>query len=166
MSEIFNEYKPNIVFHFAAETHVDRCIGDSSSFVETNVRGTRNLLEASLKSNVSLFLQVSTDEVYGSLDEFSPSSKEGDVLNLRSPYSATKAAAEHLARSYFYTHGLPVIVTRSANNYGPFQFPEKFLPLFITHLIDGKKVPLMWSLENPGLNVRDWLDVKDNCRAI
>ncbi|MEK6945616.1 MAG: dTDP-glucose 4,6-dehydratase [Nanoarchaeota archaeon] len=163
---IFEDYRPQVVFNFAAETHVDRCIGDSSSFVETNVRGTRNLLEASLKNNVSLFLQVSTDEVYGSLDEFSPSSKEGDVLNPRSPYSATKAAAEHLARSYFYTHGLPVIVTRSANNYGPFQFPEKFLPLFITHLIDGKKVPLMWSPENPGLNVRDWLDVKDNCRAI
>jgi dTDP-glucose 4,6-dehydratase len=164
--EIFKDYKPEIVFNFAAESHVDRSIGDSSPFFKTNVGGTLNLLEASLKNGVRIFVQVSTDEVYGSLSNTSSSSKETDMLAPRSPYAASKASAEFIALSYLHTHGLPIIVTRSSNNFGKYQFPEKLLPLFITNLIEGKKVPLMWSSENPGLNVRDWLHVKDNCRAI
>jgi dTDP-glucose 4,6-dehydratase len=124
-----------------------------------------NLLDVSKRvGGIERFIHVSTDEVYGS--RTTGSFKEEDKLNPSSPYSSSKAAAELLALSYFRTHQTPVIITRSANNYGPYQFPEKLLPLFITNLLDGKKIPLMWSSENPGLNVRDWLHVEDNCRAI
>lgn len=166
VERVFAEKKPEIVFNFAAESHVDRSIQSSDDFVMTNIAGTANLLDAALKYPVGRFAQISTDEVYGSLKQEDLSSRETDSLSPRSPYSASKAAAEHLTLAYFHTHGLSTIITRSANNYGPYQFPEKFLPLFITNLIDGKKVPLMWSKENPGLNVRDWLPVEDNCRAI
>jgi dTDP-glucose 4,6-dehydratase len=156
--------RPEIIFNFAAESHVDRSIESSEDFVLTNIIGTTNLLDASVKNKIKLFFQVSTDEVYGSIKKGSFS--EVSKLHPSSPYSSSKAAAELIAVSYAQTHKLPIIITRSANNYGPYQFPEKLLPRFITNLIEGKKVPLMWSDENPGLNVRDWLHVKDNCRAI
>lgn len=164
VERVFAEEKPELVFHFAAESHVDRSIQSSDDFVMTNVVGTANLLEAAKKIKVQRFVQISTDEVYGSIEK--GSFPETAPLNPSSSYSASKAAADLLALSYFKTHQLPVVITRSANNYGPYQFPEKLLPLFITNLIDRIKVPLMWSPENPGLNERDWLHVEDNCRAI
>ncbi len=164
VEKVFSDFKPTIVFNFAAESHVDRSIANAENFVLTNVIGTSNLLDAALKFGVKKFVQISTDEVYGSAKDKSFS--EDDNLNPSSPYAAAKAAADLIALSYFKTHKLPVVITRSANNYGSYQFPEKIMPLFITNLIQGKKVPLMWSEENPGLNVRDWLHVHDNCRAI
>lgn len=164
MLRIFEEEQPDVVFNFAAESHVDRSIESAEDFVKSNVLGVANILDAARKQNVKKFIQISTDEVYGSIVD--GSFEEDSLLNPSSPYSASKASAELLAYSYFKTYKLPVLITRSANNYGPYQFPEKLLPLFITNLIDGKKVPLMWSEDNPGLNVRDWLHVEDNCRAI
>lgn len=150
----------DVVINFAAESHVDRSITDPGIFVKTNVVGTFTLLEAAKKSGVDLFIQISTDEVYGSVE--SGSSKETDALDPNSPYSATKAGSDLLARSYFVTFKLPVIVTRSSNNFGPYQYPEKIIPLFITNLMAGKKVPLYAD----GMNMRDWLYVVDNCEAI
>ena len=164
MDYVISTEKPEIIFNFAAESHVDRSIADSDSFEKTNFLGACNLFKSAIRNNVKKFVQISTDEVYGSTNEGSFS--EESKVNPSSPYSATKASADLNALALFKTHNFPVIVTRSANNYGPYQFPEKILPLFITNLIDGKKVPLMWSDENPGLNVRDWLHVMDNCRAI
>ncbi|MDP3027444.1 MAG: dTDP-glucose 4,6-dehydratase, partial [Nanoarchaeota archaeon] len=164
IDKIFSEEKPDIVFNFAAESHVDRSIADARAFRDSNFEGVGVLLDASREHDIERFVQVSTDEVYGSTEKGSFS--ETDSLKPSSAYSACKAAADLLALSYFITHKLPVVITRSANNYGEYQFPEKLLPLFITNLIDGKKVPLMWGEENPGLNVRDWLNVADNCRAI
>jgi dTDP-glucose 4,6-dehydratase len=148
------------IVHFAAESHVDRSIKDPSEFLRTNIFGTYTLLEAAKKSGVKLFIQISTDEVYGSIAR--GYSKEGDPLEPNSPYSATKAGADLLARSYFVTFKLPVIITRSSNNFGPYQYPEKVIPLFITNLLADKKVPLYAD----GMNMRDWLYVEDNCEAI
>lgn len=164
VEKVFSEEKPEIVFNFAAESHVDRSIEDAKPFRDANFEGAGVLLDCSRKYDLERFVQVSTDEVYGSREEGSFS--EEDKLSPSSSYSVCKAGADLQALAYFKTHNLPTIVTRSANNYGPYQFPEKILPLFITNLIKGKKVPLMWSEENPGLNVRDWLNVTDNCRAI
>ena len=150
----------DIVINFAAETHVDRSIKDASSFVKTNVFGTYMLLEAAKNFGIKLFIQISTDEVYGSIDK--GSFTEGDSLRPNSPYSATKAAGDLLARSYFITYKLPVIITRSSNNFGPYQYPEKVIPLFLTNALEGKQVPLYAD----GMNVRDWLFVIDNCEAI
>ena len=150
------------VVNFAAESHVDRSIENPEDFIRTNVEGTRVLLDAALKKGVKKFIQIGTDEVYGSLNENSPSSKETDSVNPRSPYSASKLAADVLALSYFHTYALPVCVTRSSNNYGPFQFPEKLIPLFITNIFEGRKVPVY----GKGENIRDWLFVVDNCIAI
>ncbi len=150
----------DIVLNFAAETHVDRSIKYPDEFLTTNVYGTKTLLDAARKKGVSRFVQIGTDEVYGSVPE--GFSKESDPLKPNSPYSATKAAADLLALSYYTTYGLPVIVTRSSNNFGPYQYPEKVIPLFITNLIDGKKVPLY----GDGGNVRDWIFVGDNCAAV
>ncbi|HPN73011.1 MAG TPA: dTDP-glucose 4,6-dehydratase, partial [Candidatus Omnitrophota bacterium] len=150
----------DVVVNFAAETHVDRSIKYPDDFIVTNVYGTKTLLEAARKKGVSRFIQIGTDEVYGSVAK--GLSSEEDPLKPNSPYSATKAAADLLALSYFTTYGLPVIVTRSSNNFGPYQFPEKVIPLFITNLIDGKKVPLY----GDGGNVRDWVFVEDNCRGL
>ncbi|WP_020662533.1 dTDP-glucose 4,6-dehydratase [Amycolatopsis benzoatilytica] len=150
----------DLVVHFAAESHVDRSILGSADFVLTNVLGTQTLLQAALEAGVGKFVHVSTDEVYGSIDEGSWS--EDHVLEPNSPYSASKASSDLIARSYFRTHGLPVCVTRCSNNYGPYQFPEKVIPLFVTNLLDGKKVPLY----GDGLNVRDWLHVDDHCHGI
>jgi dTDP-glucose 4,6-dehydratase len=150
----------DVVVHFAAESHVDRSIAGAADFVSTNVVGTQVLLQAALECGVSRFVHVSTDEVYGSIDE--GAWPEAHPLEPNSPYSASKAASDLLARSYHRTHGLPVCITRCSNNYGPHQFPEKVIPLFVTNLLDGKKVPLY----GDGLNVRDWLHVDDHCRGI
>ncbi|MDQ3577175.1 MAG: dTDP-glucose 4,6-dehydratase [Actinomycetota bacterium] len=150
----------DLVVHFAAESHVDRSIEGSVEFVRTNVIGTQTLLQGALEAEVGKFVHVSTDEVYGSIDEGSWS--ETHILEPNSPYSASKASSDLLARSYFRTHGLPVSITRCSNNYGPYQFPEKVIPLFTTNLLDGKKIPLY----GDGLNVRDWLHVDDHCRGI
>jgi len=150
----------DMVFHFAAESHVDNSIKDPYIFTKTNIFGTHVLLEQARKNKVKKFIHISTDEVYGSVEQ--GSSKEGDLFEPNSPYSASKAAAEHLVRSYYITFKLPVIITRSSNNFGPYQYPEKLIPLFVTNLVDGKKVPLY----GDGMNIRDWLYVADNCEAI
>jgi len=160
VASVFREHQIDAVVHFAAESHVDRSIEDASVFVRTNVLGTHVLLEAALNHGVDRFIHVSTDEVYGSIR--SGSFRETDNLNPSSPYSASKAASDLLARSYFITHNLPVIVTRCTNNFGPYQYPEKLIPLFTTNLLDGKKVPLYGT----GRNVRDWIYVIDHCRAL
>lgn len=148
------------VVHFAAESHVDRSITGATEFVMTNVVGTQTLLDAALRHNLGRFLHVSTDEVYGSID--SGSWPETDPLRPNSPYAASKASSDLIALAYARTHGLDVVVTRCSNNYGPYQFPEKVIPLFVTNLIDGLDVPLY----GDGLNVRDWLHVDDHCRGI
>lgn len=148
------------VVNFAAESHVDRSISGSRDFILTNVLGAHTLLEASCKKDGVVFVQVSTDEVYGSIT--SGSSVETDPLLPNSPYSASKASADLLSRAYFKTHGLDVRVTRCSNNYGPNQFPEKLIPLFITNLMEDKKVPVY----GDGSNIRDWLHVDDHCRGI
>jgi dTDP-glucose 4,6-dehydratase len=148
------------VVHFAAESHVDRSITGAADFVSTNVGGTQLLLQAALEHGVGRFVQVSTDEVYGSIAEGSWT--EDHILEPNSPYSASKAGADLLARAYHRTHGLAVSITRCSNNYGPYQFPEKVIPLFATNLLDGRPVPLY----GDGLNVRDWLHVDDHCAAI
>ena len=151
----------DIVVHFAAETHVDRSIKSAESFIQTDVIGTFVLLEAARRNTaLQRFIQISTDEVYGSVE--TGKSRETDALMPRNPYAASKAAADRLAYSYWATYGVPVIVTRASNNYGPYQFPEKLIPLFITNAIKGETVPLY----GDGLNVRDWLHVEDHCRAI
>jgi len=160
VAAIFQNHPIDTVVHFAAESHVDRSIADGSSFVRTNVLGTFTLLDYALKHGVRRFIHVSTDEVYGSTCE--GSFTETDNLNPSSPYSSSKAGSDLLARSFFITHGLPVIVTRCTNNYGPYQFPEKLIPLFATNLLEGKKVPVYGT----GKNIRDWLYVLDHCRAI
>jgi len=148
------------VINFAAESHVDRSISDPGRFIETNVKGTQTLLSAIKSGSDKKFVQISTDEVYGSIE--TGSWDENCPLLPNSPYSASKAAADLITRSYFKTFGLNISITRSSNNYGPHQFPEKVIPLFITNLIDENKVPLYGS----GLNVRDWLHVDDHCRGI
>jgi dTDP-glucose 4,6-dehydratase len=148
------------VVHFAAESHVDRSIVNPDEFVRTNVLGTNVLCDVARRVGVDRFLHISTDEVYGSIDE--GSFRETDPLTPRSPYSAAKAASDLVALSYLTTYGLPVLVTRSSNQFGPYQFPEKVVPLFTTNLLDGHTVPLY----GDGGNVRDWLFVEDNCRAV
>ncbi|MFJ5992088.1 dTDP-glucose 4,6-dehydratase [Lentzea sp. NPDC092896] len=150
----------DVVVHFAAESHVDRSITGSADFVLTNVLGTQTLLQGALNAGVGRFVHVSTDEVYGSIEDGSWT--ETHILEPNSPYSASKASSDLLARAFHRTHGLPVSITRCSNNYGPYQFPEKVIPLFVTNLIDGGKVPLY----GDGLNVRDWLHVADHCRGI
>ena len=151
----------NIVVHFAAETHVDRSIQSAGEFITTDVFGTFVLLEAARQApGLRRFVQISTDEVYGSVPE--GASRETDELKPRNPYSASKAGADRLAYSYFATYGVPVIITRASNNYGPYQFPEKVIPLFVTNALDDLPVPLY----GDGLNERDWLHVTDHCRAL
>ena len=149
------------VIHFAAESHVDRSIQDSGPFVRTNVLGTQNLLDAAREFKVKRFVQVSTDEVYGSLG---PTGlfREDTPLAPNSPYSASKAGADLLARAYFETFKLPVVTTRCSNNYGPYQFPEKLIPLFVTNLLEDKQVPVY----GDGMQVRDWIHVLDHCRGV
>jgi len=150
----------DVVVHFAAESHVDRSIESSSVFVTTNVLGTQQMLEATMRHSIPTFIHVSTDEVYGSMAE--GSWDENEPLLPNSPYAASKASSDLLARSYARTYGLDVRITRCSNNFGTYQYPEKVIPLFVTNLIDGTKVPLY----GDGLNIRDWLHVDDHCRGI
>ncbi|MBN2120459.1 MAG: dTDP-glucose 4,6-dehydratase [Candidatus Omnitrophica bacterium] len=150
----------DIVINFAAESHVDRSIMDPLEFIQTNVYGTCVLLQAVKKNRIPLFCQISTDEVYGSIK--SGSFDENSPLKPNSPYAASKASADLLCRSYLVTYGIQLMIIRSCNNFGPFQYPEKVMPLFITNILQGKKVPLY----GQGRNIRDWLYVEDNCRAI
>ena len=150
----------DVVVNFAAESHVDRSIGSPDDFIKTDVYGAFVLLEAARKYNVEKFIQISTDEVYGSIID--GSFKETDVLEPSSPYSASKAGADRLAFSYFVTYDLPVIITRCSNNYGPYQYPEKLIPLFVTNALDNKSLPIY----GDGKNVRDWIYVRDHCDAI
>ncbi len=150
------------VVNFAAESHVDRSIAGPRVFVETNVLGTQNLLEAARRHGVGRFVQVSTDEVYGSLGPDDPPFTEKSSLEPNSPYSASKASADLLCRSYHETYGMNVMITRCSNNYGPYQYPEKLIPSFIRHALADKPVPLY----GDGMNVRDWLHVEDHCRAV
>ncbi len=160
--DIVNEViqKVDTVVHFAAESHVDRSIDDGSVFVRTNVLGTYTLLESALKHDIKRFVHVSTDEVYGSINE--GSFKESDMLVPSSPYSSSKAGSDLLAQSYYITHNLPVIITRCTNNFGPYQYPEKLIPLFVTNLLEGRKVPVYGT----GQNIRDWIYVLDHCKAV
>jgi dTDP-glucose 4,6-dehydratase len=160
VNAILDNHKVDAIVHFAAESHVDRSIVDASAFVMTNVLGTNTLLECARTHTIPKFIHISTDEVYGSAME--GSFKETDILAPSSPYSASKAGSDLLALSYFTTYNLPVIITRCTNNFGPCQLPEKLIPLFVTNLLDGKKVPLYGT----GKNVRDWIHVSDHCRAI
>ena len=150
----------DVIVNFAAESHVDRSILDASPFIETNVKGTQVLLEGAKNHGIQRFIQVSTDEVYGSIErgEFT----EKSPLSPNSPYSASKAAADLLCRAYFETHHLPAIVTRCTNNFGPYQFPEKLIPLAITNALEDKPIPVY----GDGLNIRDWIFVGDHCRAL
>jgi len=161
MDRIFSSVRPDAVINFAAETHVDRSIDDPSLFLKTNILGTQVLLDASRKTGVSRYLQISTDEVYGSLGATGLFSEESP-LKPNSPYAASKTSADLLARAYFKTYGFPTLVTRCSNNYGPYQFPEKLIPFFVTLLHEGKQVPVY----GDGMNVRDWIHVDDHSRAV
>ncbi len=164
VASVFQQHQITRVIHFAAESHVDRSILGSGPFIQTNVVGTQVLLDVAKAKGIDRFLQVGTDEVYGTLPEDKPEIKftEETPLAPNSPYSASKAAADCLVRSYFHTFHLPVLITRCSNNYGPYHFPEKLIPLFVTNLMEGKKVPLY----GDGLNIRDWLYVEDHCEAL
>src|SRR5665213_368834 len=164
VGRVLEAHRVTQIINFAAESHVDRSIRGSGPFVQANVVGTQVLLDLAKAKGIDRYLQVSTDEVYGTLPEDQPDVKftEETPLAPNSPYSASKAAADCLARSYFHTFGLPVLITRCSNNYGPYHFPEKLIPLFVTNLMEGKKVPLY----GDGLNVRDWLYVEDHCQAL
>jgi dTDP-glucose 4,6-dehydratase len=160
MADLLREHGIEAIVNFAAESHVDRSIMGPRSFIETDILGTHNLLEAARQTGVARYLQISTDEVYGSVDvgQFT----EDSPLRPSSPYSASKAGADLLVLAYHRTYGMDLVITRSSNNYGPHQYPEKLIPLFITNLLEGKRVPLY----GDGLNVRDWLHVLDNCAGI
>ncbi|TEB04616.1 dTDP-glucose 4,6-dehydratase [Pelotomaculum schinkii] len=162
VDDIFSQYKPEIVINFAAESHVDRSIENASPFITTNIAGTQVLLEASRRYGVEKYVQVSTDEVYGSLDEVNGFFTEDTPLAPNSPYSASKASADLLCRAYYKTYQLPVVVTRCSNNFGPYQFPEKLIPLVITNALDNKQVPVY----GDGMNVRDWIHVLDHCYGL
>lgn len=150
----------DFIVNFAAETHVDRSIHGADNFIRTDVLGTYRLLEAARATGVRRYLQVSTDEVYGSIAE--GSSRETDLLRPSNPYSASKAGGDHVVHSFFVTYGLDTVITRGSNNFGPYQYPEKVIPLFVTNLLEGKKVPLY----GDGMNVRDWIYVLDHIRGI
>jgi dTDP-glucose 4,6-dehydratase len=150
------------VINFAAESHVDRSIIDPGVFIRTNVQGVQVLLQTALKFEIRKIVQVSTDEVYGSLSPQDPPFRESTPLAPNSPYAASKAAADLLARAYYQTFGVPVVITRCSNNYGPFQFPEKLIPLMITNALEDRPLPIY----GDGLNVRDWIHVEDHCRAL
>ncbi len=163
LKRAFELFKPDAVVHFAAESHVDRSLEDAGAFVRTNVLGTQNVIECVRHFGLGKMVHVSTDEVYGALADVSALPfTEDSPLAPRNPYSASKAGADHLAMAAFVSLGTPVVITRSGNNYGPYQFPEKLIPLFVTNLIEGKKVPLY----GDGQNVRDWIFVDDHCRAL
>lgn len=151
----------DLIVHFAAESHVDRSIESSKDFIKTNVEGTRVLLDAALKNNTR-FHHVSTDEVFGSLNLNEKKFDEETPYSPRSPYSASKAASDHLVRAYFHTHNLQVTISNCSNNYGPYQYPEKLIPLFVTNLLEGKKLPVYGT----GKNIRDWIHVTDHNKGV
>ena len=160
MKKVFRRFQPGAVINFAAESHVDRSISAPAPFIRTNFQGVSILLNCALEYGVKKFLQISTDEVYGVV--LRGKFRETSMLDPSSPYSASKAAADVLAAAYYRTYKLPVLITRSSNNYGPYQFPEKFVPLIIFNALQDKKIPLY----GDGMHVRDWIHVEDNCRAI
>ncbi|WP_309738622.1 dTDP-glucose 4,6-dehydratase [Chamaesiphon sp. OTE_20_metabat_361] len=171
IDKLLTEYQPQAIVNFAAETHVDRSIDGPASFIETNINGTFNLLECARQYWKALadtaqakfrFLHISTDEVFGSLTADEPAFTELTPYTPNSPYSASKASSDHLVRSYFHTYGLPTLITNCSNNYGPYQFPEKLIPLTILNALAGKPLPIY----GDGQNVRDWLYVEDHCLAI
>lgn len=159
---LFSLHKFDVVINFAAESHVDRSIKDATVFIETNIKGTQILLDACREHGIDKFLQVSTDEVYGSLGPQEEAFTEENHLQPNSPYSASKAAADLLVRSYHNTYGLPTVITRCSNNYGPYQFPEKLIPLIIINALEDKTLPVY----GDGKNIRDWIHVEDHCRAL
>lgn len=170
VAKVIHDYRPDAIVHFAAESHVDRSINGPAAFIETNINGTFVLLEAARKYWYDLkssrketfrFVHISTDEVYGTLGETGYFTEETPYAP-NSPYSASKAAADHLVRAYFHTYGLPALITNCSNNYGPYQFPEKLIPLMILNALAGKELPIYGT----GMNIRDWLYVEDHCRAI
>jgi dTDP-glucose 4,6-dehydratase len=171
LEKTFAEFQPDRVYHLAAESHVDRSIDSPMAFINTNILGSYHLLEASLgyyntlpegRAKIFRFIHVSTDEVFGSLGIKDKPFDQLTAYNPRSPYSASKAASDHIAKAWHHTYGLPVIVTNCSNNYGPFQFPEKFIPLVIINCLQEKKLPVYGT----GSNVRDWLHVNDHCKAL
>lgn len=171
VENLLTQYRPRAILNFAAETHVDRSIDGPDAFIQTNIVGTFNLLETvrSYWQNLSVgeknsfrFLHVSTDEVFGTLSAVDPPFSESTAYAPNSPYSASKASSDHLVRSYFHTYNLPTLITNCSNNYGPYQFPEKLIPLMILNAIEGKPLPVY----GDGQNIRDWLFVEDHCRAI
>jgi len=163
MADVFKKYEIDAICHFAAESHVDRSIVKPDTFIETNIKGTFNLLEQAkfCKDRLVLFHHVSTDEVFGSLGQNGYFTEE-TPYDPSSPYSASKAASDHLVRAYSRTYGLPVTISNCSNNYGPYQFPEKLIPLMLLNALDGKSLPVY----GDGKNVRDWLYVKDHCKAV
>ena len=171
VSRLLNQFRPSAIFNFAAESHVDRSIHGPGEFIDTNIVGTFNLLESAryyydslqgLERDNFRFLQVSTDEVYGTLESNAPAFTEKNTYEPNSPYAASKAASDHLVRAWFHTYGLPVLTTNCSNNYGPYQFPEKLIPLVIHNALKGKSLPIY----GDGLQVRDWLYVEDHCLGI
>ncbi len=171
LAELFKKHRPAAIVHFAAETHVDRSIYDPEQFIKTNVNGTCTLLDEALKYWRLLprheqehfrFLHVSTDEVYGSLTPTAHASKEGDPYAPNSPYAASKAAADHFVRAYHHTYGLPTLTTYASNNFGPFQFPEKLIPLVIVSGLEGRQIPIY----GDGMQIRNWLSVEEHCDAL
>ena len=171
VSRLLNQFRPSAIINFAAESHVDRSIHDPGEFIDTNIVGTFNLLESARSYYDSLqglerdnfrFLQVSTDEVYGTLESNAPAFTEKNTYEPNSPYAASKAASDHLVRAWFHTYGLPVLTTNCSNNYGPYQFAEKLIPLVIHNALKGKSLPIY----GDGLQVRDWLYVEDHCLGI
>ncbi len=160
VNKVFREYHPDYLINFAAESHVDRSIGNPDDFIRTDIFGVYILLEASKELGIERFIQISTDEVYGSIEK--GSFTEESSLKPSNPYSASKTGGDRLAYSYFATYGLPVIITRASNNFGPYQYPEKLIPLFVTNALEDKQLPIY----GDGRNVRDWLFVEDHCRAI
>ncbi len=162
VNEIIKEHKIDLIIHFAAESHVDRSVLDSRDFIKTNIQGTMVLLETALKNRKIRFHHISTDEVFGHLGKDDQPFNEKTSYAPRSPYSASKAASDHLVRAYFHTHQLPITISNCSNNYGPFQFPEKLIPLFITNLMEGKKVPIY----GDGQQIRDWIHVDDHNRGV
>ncbi|MBK8977565.1 MAG: dTDP-glucose 4,6-dehydratase [Planctomycetes bacterium] len=161
MAQVFDEHRPEVVVHFAAESHVDRSVLDATAFVQTNVVGTQVLLDASRRVRVARFVHVSTDEVYGSLG---PTGRftEDSPLQPNSPYSASKTGSDLLVRAAHHTHGMDAVITRCSNNYGPYQFPEKLIPLMIANALEGRQLPVY----GDGRNVRDWIHVEDHCLAV
>jgi dTDP-glucose 4,6-dehydratase len=171
LEKTFSDFQPDRVYHLAAESHVDRSIDNPMTFINTNILGSYHLLETSLnyyntlskeRAKIFRFIHVSTDEVFGSLGLKEQPFNQLTAYNPRSPYSASKAASDHIAKAWYHTYGLPVIVTNCSNNYGPFQFPEKFIPLVIINCLQEKKLPVYGT----GSNIRDWLHVNDHCKAL